>query len=75
MKCKTCGGPMSINAKGNIECPKCSKITSKLTIQKYTHGSFYFFKSIKAVNIIVDEFLLPEEVQALIDKGVEVNIK
>ena len=74
MKCSICGGPLSVNKRGQLECPQCSGVNKKLTVQKFSYNNFEAYKVTKATNVVADEILLPEEVEELIKKGVEVKI-
>lgn len=74
MKCNNCGGNLNINKKGQLECPQCSGVNKKLTVQKFVYNNFEAYKVLKSLNVVVDEVLLPEEIEELINKGVEIRI-
>ena len=75
MKCKTCQGPLSVNNKGQISCSVCDTIKRKITVQKVVFNCFEYYKVLDSLNSIVDNCLLPEELDALVKGGVEVKIK
>lgn len=75
MKCNVCGSPMAVNSKGEVHCPTCSKLKRKISVVKTTYGDFTYYKTKDTVNVVVDEYLLPEELNKLVNQGVEVKIK
>lgn len=75
MKCSRCQGPLTINNKGQLSCPTCDDIKKKITLFKKQYNALIYYKVVDSLNINVDEYLVPEEIDELITKGVEVKIK
>ena len=75
MKCPNCGGKMIVSSKGALECPICNNLKRKIEATKMTYNEFDFYKVKKTLNIITDEYLLPEDIRNLVNKGVEITVK
>lgn len=75
MKCPRCGNPYVVDAKGQLSCPVCSNVKRKLVVAKIAYNDFVAFKTLKAINIIADEYILPAELKSLINEGVSVEVK
>jgi len=66
---------MTINSKGEIVCPVCSKSKKSLVVTYHKFNDLEYYKVETANNLIIDNYLLKEEVIDLINKGVEVKLK
>ena len=75
MKCPNCGSNLTINSKGILECPVCSNIERKIEATRIRYNDFEFFKVIKAENITSDMYLLADDIEDLVKKGVKIVIK
>jgi len=75
MKCPNCGGNMVINPKGILECPICNSTERKIEATRVRYNDFEFFKVIKAENITTDMYLLVDDIEDLVKKGVKIIIK
>jgi len=75
MKCSICGGALTVNNKGEITCPQCSKLKRKLKLTQCNYNDFIYYKVKDTLNLVVDEYLLPDEVNKYVNQGVEVTIK
>ena len=73
MKCPKCQGALSVNTKGQITCPICDNLPRRIDLIQVTINDFSYYKIKKVKNFKVeDTVLLSEDVQKLIDQGVEV---
>ena len=75
MKCSICGGQLIINSKGELECPNCSKKSKHLVVSYHKFCDLEYYKVEESSGILVDKYLLKEEIADLIKKGVEVRVK
>lgn len=75
MKCSICGSQLIINSKGELECPNCSKKGKRLVVLYHKFCDLEYYKVEESSGILTDKYLLKEEVDDLIKKGVEVKIK
>jgi len=75
MKCPNCGGNMAVSSKGALECPVCNNLKRKIEATKISYNDFEFYKVKKTLNIVTDPYLLPEDVEDLVNKGVEITVK
>ena len=75
MKCPNCNNNMVVNSKGAVECPVCQKLKRKIEATKVSYNDFEFYKVKKTLNIVVEQYLLPEDVEDLVNRGVEVTVK
>lgn len=65
---------MSINNKGQLSCPTCSKLKRTLTVTGFAFNDLKYYTVKTALNIIVDKLVLQEELDELVKTGVEVKI-
>jgi len=75
MKCNICGSQLIINSKGELECPVCSKKKRILVISYCKFNDLEYYRVEEVSGILVDRYLLKEEVVELVNKGVEVRVK
>ena len=66
---------MTINSKGEIVCPVCNSSKKSLVVTYHRFNDLEYYKVEAANNLIVDNYLLKEEIIDLINKGVEVKLK
>ncbi len=73
MNCPKCNGQLAVNNKGQITCPKCDNLQQRVDLIQTTINDFVYYKIKSSKNFKVEmSILLPEDVQDLINKGVEV---
>jgi len=75
MKCNICGSQLIINSKGELECPVCSKKKRVLVVSYHKFNDLEYYRVEEASGILVDKYLLKEEVIDLVNKGVEVRVR
>ena len=75
MTCPKCKGPMSINSQGALTCLQCVSVKRSLVVSVIQYNDFEAYRTIKSHNLVVDEYLVKEEVEDLINQGVQVEIK
>ena len=75
MRCSICNGPLTVNKKCQIGCPICDGGTKKIVLTLHKFNDFSFYKVIGFTNIVVDSYLMPEELDAFIKRGVDITTK
>jgi len=75
MKCPICGSNMVINSKGELVCPICNRQKKKVVVVRNRFNDLVYFRVVSSTGVIVDDYLLEEEIKDLVRKGVEVIIK
>jgi len=73
MKCPKCGNKLTLRD-GQLYCSNCdSNRTRKLAVKREIVNDLEYFRVVSAENIIIDKYLLRDELQQLLNK-VEVKI-
>jgi uncharacterized Zn finger protein (UPF0148 family) len=73
MQCPKCKGALSVNTKGQITCPQCDNLQKRIDLIQVDINDFTYYRIKKVKNFKLDtKVLLAEDVQKLIDQGVEV---
>ena len=75
IKCEKCGGSLSINSKGVLECPTCSSIKRSLLLESVTLNSLTYYRVLKSENVITARILSKEDVESLNKRGIHVTIE
>ena len=76
MKCSKCGSNYQVDTKGRLVCPTCnSDIKKKLNVVSMRYNEIEFYKVIDSDNISTPTYLMPNELDKLIQDKVEVRIK
>jgi len=75
MKCSKCQSDYQVDGKGKLFCPVCNSGAKKLVkVLAINYHEIVYYKVYDSKNISTETFLFGNEIDDLIQKGVEVEI-